>query len=122
MVSISREAEKQQHGFSLIEVLIAVLILTIGLLGVAGVQYLSLQRTNDANLRSLATLQTQSIADTIRVTGTFDQSAVDDVISAELGASASVSANQDGDEWTVTLSWESQEGDENSAETRFRRR
>tara|TARA_Y100001001_G_C8011113_1_gene309709 strand:- start:3101 stop:3469 length:369 start_codon:yes stop_codon:yes gene_type:complete len=122
VVSISREASKRQSGFSLIEVLIAVLILAIGLLGVAGVQYLSLQRTSDANLHSLATLQVQSIADTIWVTGTFDQSAVDDVISAELGPSAAVSASQSGDEWTVTLSWENQEGNENSAEARFRRR
>ncbi len=122
MVSISGGVNKRQGGFSLIEVLIAVLILAIGLLGVAGVQYLSLKRTSDANLHSLATLQAQSIADTIRVTGAFNQSAVDGVISAELGPSAAVSASQDGDEWTVTLSWENQEGDENSAEARFRRR
>ncbi|WP_205077623.1 type IV pilus modification protein PilV [Marinobacter salexigens] len=121
-MSISGGVNKRQGGFSLIEVLIAVLILAIGLLGVAGVQYLSLKRTSDANLHSLATLQAQSIADTIRVTGAFNQSAVDGVISAELGPSAAVSASQDGDEWTVTLSWENQEGDENSAEARFRRR
>lgn len=114
--------EQQSRGFSLIEVLIAVLILAIGLLGVAGVQYLSLQRTTDANLRSLATLQVQSIADTIRVTGTFDEDAVNDVVTAELGPDASVSASSSGDEWTITLTWENQEGDEDSVDARLRRR
>ena len=39
-------------GFTLIEVLVALLILLVGLLGVAGTQLLSLQQVNNANLRS----------------------------------------------------------------------
>jgi len=44
-------------GFSLIEVLIAVFILTLGLLGVAGLYINSLKRTEDAYWRTLATSQ-----------------------------------------------------------------
>jgi prepilin-type N-terminal cleavage/methylation domain-containing protein len=44
-------------GFSLVEVLIAVFILTIGLLGVAGLYIASLKRTEDAHWRTLATSQ-----------------------------------------------------------------
>ena len=119
---LNEEMRQKSRGFSLIEVLIAVLILAIGLLGVAGAQYLSLQRTTDANLRSLATLQVQSIADTIRVTGSFDEDAVNDVVAAELGPDASVTASTSGDEWTITLTWENQEGEQDSIVTRLRRR
>lgn len=43
---------KTARGYTLIEVLIALLILLIGLLGVASTQLLSLQQVNNANLRS----------------------------------------------------------------------
>ena len=44
-------------GFSLIEVLVAVFILAVGLLGVAGLYINSLKRTEDAYWRTLATSQ-----------------------------------------------------------------
>lgn len=121
-LKVIRKPGSQQEGFSLIEVLIAVLILAIGLLGVAGVQYLSMQRTTDANLRSHANLQVQSIADTIRVTGTFDQDAVNEVVEAELGEDASVTATENSGEWTITLAWENQAGETDTVVARLRRR
>ncbi|CAL7963884.1 type IV pilus assembly protein PilV [Gammaproteobacteria bacterium] len=48
-------------GFSLIEILIAVFILAIGLLGVAGLYITSLKRTEDAYWRTLATSQLVSL-------------------------------------------------------------
>ncbi len=45
------------HGFSLIEVLIAVFILTFGLLGITGLYINSLKRTEDAYWHVLATSQ-----------------------------------------------------------------
>jgi type IV pilus assembly protein PilV len=44
-------------GFSLIEVLIAVFILTVGLLGIAGLYINSFKRTEDAYWHALATSQ-----------------------------------------------------------------
>lgn len=44
-------------GFSLVEVLIAMFILTFGLLGIAGLYIESLKRTEDAYWRTLATSQ-----------------------------------------------------------------
>lgn len=44
-------------GFSLIEVLIAVFILTVGLFGIAGLYINSLKRTEDAYWHALATSQ-----------------------------------------------------------------
>lgn len=121
-LKVIRKPGSQQEGFSLIEVLIAVLILAIGLLGVAGVQYLSMQRTTDANLRSHANLQVQSIADTIRVTGTFDEDAANEVVEAELGEDASVTATENSGEWTITLAWENQAGETDTVVARLRRR
>lgn len=57
---------RRSKGFTLIEVLIALLILAIGLLGVAGVQVLSMQNTSNANLRTLATIHAHDMAEQIR--------------------------------------------------------
>lgn len=48
--------KKHQSGFSLLEVLIAVLILSFGLLGMAGLQLKSLQSSHSAYQRTLATV------------------------------------------------------------------
>ena len=55
-----------QRGFSLLEVLIAVVILSIGLLGVAGLQLAGLRFAHNANLRYIAALQANDIADRMR--------------------------------------------------------
>lgn len=53
-------------GFSLLEVLVGLIILAIGLLGLAGMQMKSLRHNNEAYLRSQATLQTYDIMDRMR--------------------------------------------------------
>jgi type IV pilus assembly protein PilV len=53
-------------GFSLLEVLVGLIILAIGLLGLAGMQMVSLRQNNDAYLRSQATLQAYDILDRMR--------------------------------------------------------
>lgn len=60
---------KPQRGFTMIEVLIAVLILGIGLLGVAGVQLVSMQQTVNSTLRSEATMYAQTVAERLRSNG-----------------------------------------------------
>jgi len=55
-----------QHGFTLIEVLVAVLVLAIGLLGIAGLQAAGLQMNNSAYQRSQAAVLTQDMADRAR--------------------------------------------------------
>lgn len=45
----------QTKGFSLVEVLITVLVLSIGMLGIAGMQTTSLRLSSEAHLRSQAT-------------------------------------------------------------------
>lgn len=56
----------KQHGFTLIEILVAVLVLSVGLLGIAGLQTKGTQHVYDAQLHTLAAIQVQDMADRIR--------------------------------------------------------
>ncbi len=67
-----------QSGFTMIEVLISMIILAIGLLGLAGLQSNSLRFNNSAYLRSQASYLAIDIADKMRanqdaiIAGSFD--------------------------------------------------
>lgn len=56
----------QNKGFSLIEVLVAIVVLAIGLLGLAGLQTTSLKSNNSAYQRSQASLMANEILDRMR--------------------------------------------------------
>ncbi len=56
----------RQQGVGLIEVLIAVLILGIGLLGIAALQAVTLRNAGGAAERSMATIQVYSLLDQLR--------------------------------------------------------
>lgn len=66
MVRFNVGINGSQSGFGLIEVLVSVLILAIGLLGLAGLQTQSLKFNNDAFFRSQATLLAMDLADRMR--------------------------------------------------------
>ncbi len=55
-----------QHGFSLIEVLVALFVLSIGLLGLAGLQTLGLKFNTQSYQRTQAVLNAYDIVDRIR--------------------------------------------------------
>jgi type IV pilus assembly protein PilV len=57
---------RYQTGVGLIEVLVAVLVLSIGFIGVAALQARSLSTNNSAMLRSMATIASYSILDAMR--------------------------------------------------------
>ncbi len=54
-----------QAGFSLLEVLVALLILSVGLLGLAGLQVLGLRHTGNAYFRTQATLLANEMVERI---------------------------------------------------------
>lgn len=68
-------ARPAQSGVSLIEVLIAVLVLSIAFLGIAALQAVSLSTNNSAMARSMATVASYSILDAMRA----------DIVSAKNG-------------------------------------
>ncbi|HET8700842.1 MAG TPA: type IV pilus modification protein PilV [Nitrococcus sp.] len=59
-------ATTRADGFTLLEVLIALLVLSVGLLGIAGLQLTSLRSNHSAYLRSQATLLAYDILDRMR--------------------------------------------------------
>lgn len=61
---------RSQHGVGLIEVMISVLILGIGLLGVAAMQATALRNNQSALERTQATIQSYSILDAMRANRT----------------------------------------------------
>ncbi|OEY66659.1 type IV pilus modification protein PilV [Marinobacter sp. X15-166B] len=66
MNSIHWQGRRQASGIALIEVLVAVLVLGIGLLGMAAMQVQSSQMTNGAEQRTQAILLTADMMDRIR--------------------------------------------------------
>lgn len=66
----SMHPKNMQRGFSLLEVLITMVILALGLLGFAGLQSYSLKSNHIAMQRSLATMYSYSILDSMRANRT----------------------------------------------------
>lgn len=62
----SARRQSRQSGVGLIEVLVAVLVLSIAFLGIAALQAMSLSTNNSAMARSMATISSYSILDAMR--------------------------------------------------------
>jgi len=63
---IARQTIKRQAGFTLIEAMVALLIFSAGLLGLAGMQMSGMQNNHSAILHTLAVQQTYDMAERIR--------------------------------------------------------
>jgi type IV pilus assembly protein PilV len=57
---------KNQSGFTLLEVMVAIVVLSLGLLGLAGLQAATLRNNQIAYYRAIAIQQTYDMADRIR--------------------------------------------------------
>jgi type IV pilus assembly protein PilV len=65
-LSFRRRNRRTEAGFSLIEVLVSIVVLSFGLLGMVGLQAASLQANRDARLQSTAILLARDIAEAMR--------------------------------------------------------
>ncbi len=61
--------EASVQGFSLIEVMITLMVIAVGLLGIAGLQLAGIRYTHQANLRYQAALQANNMAERISANG-----------------------------------------------------
>jgi type IV pilus assembly protein PilV len=61
-----KQQRARVRGFSLIEVLVALIIIGVGMLGIAKIQALSYASTGTASLRSLAAIEASSLASAMR--------------------------------------------------------
>lgn len=60
------KSNKRQHGFSLVEVLIALIIMSVGMLGIAGLYVQSMQAGRTSMFRHHAVTMAGDVADRIR--------------------------------------------------------
>ncbi|MBT8130924.1 MAG: type IV pilus modification protein PilV [Gammaproteobacteria bacterium] len=107
--------KRMQKGFTLIEVLIAVIVLGIGLTGMAGLQIVSLRGSQQAYQRTQATIYAYDVLDRMRANvvatrnGDYDTAIDDDTSALELcfGASANCTpaefADHDRRQWRTEL-------------------
>jgi type IV pilus assembly protein PilV len=63
MLKSQPKQRRHTQGFSLLEVLVAIVVLSVGLLGIAGLQIASLQSANATYQRSIANMQAQDLID-----------------------------------------------------------
>lgn len=129
-----RRIRFRQAGFGLIEVLIAIVILAIGMLGVAAMQSVSLRNSLSASQRSIAVTQTYALIDAMRANrsealiGRYDLSswtcaapeggtlATDDLrqwmttLQAALGSSACAKVACGSDSCAVRVRWDDSRG------------
>ena len=112
-----------QTGSSLLEVLVAVVVLSIGLLGLAGLQMTSIKGSHSAYMRSQATLLAYDLADRARTTraltqaGRLDDSSTDlerqtwdESVTERLGADAVGRFRREGERALILLYWNDNRG------------
>lgn len=61
----------KQRGFSLVEVLVALIVVCVGMLGIAKMQAIAYSSTGNARTRSIAALQAASLAASMRANRTY---------------------------------------------------
>jgi type IV pilus assembly protein PilV len=108
---MNRHATQNQSGFSLLEVLIALLVLSIGLLGLAALQTTSLRSNEMASMRTTATQLAYDISDRMRANpgsavlgaGVVGDQYVIDLTQAPADTTASGTALSDLTEWRAAV-------------------
>lgn len=114
---------RRQKGLSLLEVLVSLVLLSIGLLGLAGLQATALKSGHSASLRSQATILAYDILDEMRANsiqasaGSFDSAtyparlAWDNRAKQLLGASTTTTVTTtNGREVVVSIQWDDSRG------------
>jgi len=81
------------NGFTMVELLVAVLVLSIGLLGLAGLQAAGLRNNQSAYLRSQATILAYDVADRMRANHVAADAGAYNIALGAAGGGGSVAAD-----------------------------
>lgn len=101
-MSVSKRVFRQ-GGFSMIELLVAILIVSVGLLGIAGLQAYGLQANHSAYLRSQATVLTYDALDRMRANVDAATAGSYDIDFGATPSGSGTIAASDLSEWTTNL-------------------
>lgn len=99
-----------QHGFTMLEVLISMIVIALGLLGYAGLQATSMKNSNTAYLRSQATILSHDIVERMRVNRTIALAGSYNVAIGSTGGGGGI-AGDDISEWKRNLTQSLPAGD-----------
>lgn len=99
-----------QQGFALLEVLVAIVVLSLGLLGLAGLQAVSIKTNANAHLRSQAVILTYDMLDRMRSnSGNIDSYVL--VFSDDAPATPDTIAEDDLSQWLDSVAGSLPAGD-----------
>jgi type IV pilus assembly protein PilV len=90
----SRNGQHAVGGFSLVEVMVALIVVSIGLLGIAKMQALALSSTKTAKMRSLAAIEAASLASTLHADRAYWAS-IPGPVTATVGSTGTVASTDD---------------------------
>lgn len=118
---VARQHGCRQQGFTLLEVLIAMVVIAVGLLGLLAMQVYSVKGNDSAYLRSQATILAYDLVDTMRagheatMDGDYDDGGArranwDAQLVALLGAGASATVVRNNNRVRVTITWSDDRG------------
>ncbi|MDQ1812250.1 type IV pilus modification protein PilV [Massilia sp. CCM 9210] len=96
---------RRQQGFSMLEVLITMLVISFGLLGIAGLIITNFKNSHSAYSRGQATIFANDIIDRMRANRTVAQAGAPYVIDVEAATPAAVATVGDRDirQWRLAL-------------------
>jgi type IV pilus assembly protein PilV len=86
----------RQSGFSLVEVLVALVIIGVGMLGIAKIQALAYASTGTAALRSLAAIEASSLASAMRANRDYWTVTAATATQTIVGSGQTLSSSTDG--------------------------
>jgi len=99
---------RQTKGFSMIEILVTIIIISVGLLGIASLQVISLKNVNNTQFRTLATIYAYDMAERMRsnrtALGDYDGIDGTETDPACYPCTAAQRAQYDAYEWNSLLS------------------
>jgi type IV pilus assembly protein PilV len=101
--SVSAVHKKYQHGISLIEVLISIVVMTFGLLGISGLMMSGVNNSTGSDLSSRANQAANEIMDAMRANRGNAVGYVTDFGTAETSITGTTTADLDRKQWLAAL-------------------